>query len=73
MEHVPPHMNTEEKEAKCPTLHHMSYVLSVVLLGRETGLPHLLAPNLLTGGKGTDLVVTPRDPQTPQNATKLHI
>jgi hypothetical protein len=57
MEHVPPHMNTEEKEAKCPTLHHMSYVLSVVLLGRETGLPHLLAPNLLTGGKGTDLVI----------------
>ena len=30
---------------------------SVVLLGRDTGLPHLLAPNLLTGGKGADLVI----------------
>jgi hypothetical protein len=28
-----------------------------VLLGRDTGLPHLLAPNLLTGGKGADLVI----------------
>jgi hypothetical protein len=28
-----------------------------VLLGRDTGLPRLLAPNLLTGGKGTGLVI----------------
>jgi hypothetical protein len=30
---------------------------SVVILGMETGFPHLLAPNLLTGGKGADLVI----------------
>jgi hypothetical protein len=35
----------------------VSCVLSVVLLGRDTGIPHLLAPNLLTGGKGADLVI----------------
>jgi hypothetical protein len=35
----------------------VSRVLSVVLIGRDTGHPHLLAPNLLTGGKGTDLVI----------------
>jgi hypothetical protein len=28
-----------------------------VLLGKDTGLPHLLAPNLLTGGKRADLVI----------------
>jgi hypothetical protein len=30
---------------------------SVVLLGRETGPLQLLAPLLLTGGKGADLVI----------------
>jgi hypothetical protein len=30
---------------------------SVVLMGRETGLSQLLAPLLLTGGKGADLVI----------------
>jgi hypothetical protein len=35
----------------------VSRVLSVVLMGRDTGYPHLLAPNLLTGGKGADLVI----------------
>jgi hypothetical protein len=30
---------------------------TVVLLGRDTGLPHLLTPNMLTGGKGADLVI----------------
>jgi hypothetical protein len=30
---------------------------TVVLLGRDTSLPRLLAPNLLTGGKGADLVI----------------
>jgi hypothetical protein len=30
---------------------------SVVLMGRETGLPQLLAPLLLTGGKGADPVI----------------
>jgi hypothetical protein len=28
-----------------------------MLLGRDTSLPRLLAPNLLTGGKGADLVI----------------
>jgi hypothetical protein len=28
-----------------------------VFLGRDTGLPHLLSHNLLTGGKGADLVI----------------
>jgi hypothetical protein len=32
-------------------------VSSVVLMGRETGSLHLLAPLLLTGGKGADLVI----------------
>jgi hypothetical protein len=35
----------------------VSRVLSVVLMGKDTGHPHLLAPNLLTGGKGADLVI----------------
>ena len=30
---------------------------AVVLIGRETGLLQLLAPLLLTGGKGVDLVI----------------
>jgi hypothetical protein len=47
----------EEKEARCPTLHHVSRVLFVVLMGRDTDHQHLLAPNLLTGGKGVDLVI----------------
>jgi hypothetical protein len=35
----------------------VSRVLSVVLMGRETGSLHLLTPLLLTGGKGADLVI----------------
>jgi hypothetical protein len=35
----------------------VSCVFSVVLMGRETGSLHLLAPLLLTGGKGADLVI----------------
>jgi hypothetical protein len=35
----------------------VSCVLSVVLMGRETGSLQLLAPLLLTGGKGADLVI----------------
>jgi hypothetical protein len=56
-EPVHPSYDREEKEARGPTLHHVSCVLSVVLLGRDTGLLHLLAPNLLTGGKGADLMI----------------
>jgi hypothetical protein len=32
-------------------------VLSVVLLVRDTGLSHLLTPNLLMGGKEADLMI----------------
>jgi hypothetical protein len=35
----------------------VSCVSSIVLMGRETGSLHLLAPLLLTGGKGADLVI----------------
>jgi hypothetical protein len=41
-----------------PNSTHVSRVLSVGLLGRETGLPHLLVPNLLTGGKRADVVIS---------------
>jgi hypothetical protein len=36
----------------------VSCVLSIVLMGRETGTLQLLAPLLLTGGKGADLLLT---------------
>jgi hypothetical protein len=35
----------------------VSCVSSVVLMGRETSSLYLLAPLLLTGGKGADLVI----------------
>jgi hypothetical protein len=35
----------------------VSRVLSVVLMGRDTGYLHLLTPNLLTGGKRADLAI----------------
>jgi hypothetical protein len=35
----------------------ISYVSSVVFMGKVTGSLHLLAPLLLTGGKGADLVI----------------
>jgi hypothetical protein len=35
----------------------VSCVLYVMLMGRETGLLQFLAPLLLTGGKGVDLVI----------------
>jgi hypothetical protein len=49
--------NRDQKEARGPTLYIVSRVLSVVLMGRGTGLLQLLTPNLLTGGKGADLVI----------------
>jgi hypothetical protein len=49
--------NREEKEARGPTLYRVSCVFSVVLMGRETSILQLLAPLLLTGGKGADLVI----------------
>jgi hypothetical protein len=57
IELVPLIWNREEKDARDPTLHRVYCVSSVVLMGRETGLPQLLAPLLLTGGKGADLVI----------------
>jgi hypothetical protein len=57
IELVPLIWNREEKEARGPTLHRVYCVSSVVLMGRETCLPQLLAPLLLTGGKGADLVI----------------
>jgi hypothetical protein len=47
----------EEKEARGPTLHRVFCVSSVVLMERETGTLQLLAPLLMTGGKGADLVI----------------
>jgi hypothetical protein len=57
IEHVPLIWNREEKEARGLTQHRVSCVFSVVLMGRETGTLQLLAPLLLTGGKGADLVI----------------
>jgi hypothetical protein len=39
------------------SLSSVSCVSSIVLMGRETGSLQLLAPLLLTGGKGADLVI----------------
>jgi hypothetical protein len=57
IEHVPLIWKREEKEARAPTLHRVYCVSSVVLMGRKTGTLQLLAPLLLTGGKGADLVI----------------
>ena len=52
-----PH-NTEKRKRPEAQPYTMCLVcFSVVLLGRETGLLQLLAPLLLTGGKGADLVI----------------
>jgi hypothetical protein len=53
-----PHM--EERRERGQRLNPISCVLcvsSVVLMGRDTGLLQLLAPLLLTGGNGVDLVI----------------
>jgi hypothetical protein len=52
-----PSYYTDQKEARGPILYRVSCVSSVVLMGRETGTLQLLAPLLLTGGKGADLVI----------------
>jgi hypothetical protein len=58
IEHVPPHMEQRRKRGQRPNpISCVSCVSSVVLKGRETGSLHLLAPLLLTGGKGADLVI----------------
>jgi len=57
IEPVPLIWNRDQKEARGPTLYRVSCVFSVVLMGRETGTLQLLAPLLLTEGKGADLVI----------------
>jgi hypothetical protein len=58
IEHVPPHMEQRRERGQRPNpISCVSCVSSVVLKGRETGSLHLLAPLLLTGGKGADLVI----------------
>ena len=58
IEHVPPHMENRSERGQRPNpISSVSCVSSVVLMGRETGSLHLLAPLLLTGGKGADLVI----------------
>jgi hypothetical protein len=52
-----PFIWNEEKNARGPTLHHVSRVFSVVLLKRETNLLQILVSNLLMKEKGVDLVI----------------
>jgi hypothetical protein len=58
IEHVPPHMEKRSERGQRPNpISCVSCVFSVVLMGRETSSLQLLAPLLLTGGKGADLVI----------------
>ena len=58
IELVPPHMEQRSERGQRPNpIFSVSCVSSVVFMGRETGLLQLLAPLLLTGGKGADLVI----------------
>jgi hypothetical protein len=53
-----PHMEYRSERGQRPNpISSVSYVFSVVLMGRETGSLHLLAPLLLMEGKGADLVI----------------
>jgi hypothetical protein len=53
-----PHMEKRSERGQRPNpISCVSCVFSVVLMGRETGSLQLLAPLLLTGGKGADLVI----------------
>jgi hypothetical protein len=53
-----PHMKWRLERGQRPNpISSVSCVFSVVLIGRETGFLQLLAPLLLTGGKGADLVI----------------
>jgi hypothetical protein len=53
-----PHMEQRSERGLRPNhIFSVSCVSSVVLMGRETGSLQLLAPLLLTGGKGADLVI----------------
>jgi hypothetical protein len=50
-------MQRRERGQRPNPISSVSCVSSVVLMGRETSSLHLLAPLLLTGGKGADLVI----------------
>jgi hypothetical protein len=53
-----PHMEeTTERGQRPNPISSVSCVSSVMLMGRETSTLQLLAPLLLTGGKGADLVI----------------
>jgi hypothetical protein len=53
-----PHMEQRSERGQRPNpISSVSCVSSVVLMGRETSSLHLLAPLLLTGGKGADPVI----------------
>jgi hypothetical protein len=57
-EHVHPLIIQRRERGQRPNpISFVSCVSSVVLMGRETGPLQLLAPLLLTGGKGADLVI----------------
>jgi hypothetical protein len=57
-EHVHPFIMERLERGQRPNpISSVSCVFSVVLMGRETGFLHLLAPLLLTGEKGADLVI----------------
>jgi hypothetical protein len=56
----PVHPLIRQRRERCQRPNLISCVLcvsSVVLMGRETGSLQLLAPLLLTGGRGADLVI----------------
>jgi hypothetical protein len=57
IEHVPLIWKRSERGHRPNHISCVSCVSSVVLMGRETGSLQLLAPLLLTGGKGADLVI----------------
>jgi hypothetical protein len=58
IELVSPHMEYRSEKGQGPNpISCVSCVSSVVLMKRETGSLQLLAPNLLTGGKGANLVI----------------
>jgi hypothetical protein len=53
-----PHMEQRSERGQRPNpISYVSCVSSVVILGRETDPLQLIAPLLLTGGKGADLVI----------------
>ena len=50
-------MSRSERGQRPNPISSVSCVSSVMLMGRETGSLHLLAPLLLTEGKGADLMI----------------